>query len=92
MLLGVSHHASPYILCSITSRRGCISDTRTAHVCRRLPPAPAAPPELLRLHYTPRGCCRFADRVDWMCIALGAIGAAASGAAMPMFSILFGDL
>jgi len=36
--------------------------------------------------------CRFADRIDIACILLGSLGAGASGAAMPLFSVLFGDL
>lgn len=36
--------------------------------------------------------CRFADRLDTACMTVGFIGAAATGAAMPLFSILFGDL
>ena len=38
------------------------------------------------------GRCRFADRTDWLLMALGTAGAAGSGAAMPIFSILFGNL
>ena len=41
------------------------------------------------------GCtlaCRFADRLDAACMLVGLIGAGATGAAMPLFSILFGDL
>ncbi|KAL4457545.1 hypothetical protein ABPG75_012410 [Micractinium tetrahymenae] len=35
---------------------------------------------------------KFADRLDVACMVVGFIGAAASGTAMPLFSILFGDL
>ena len=40
----------------------------------------------------PPPACRFADRIDGGCMLLGLLGAAANGSAMPMFSILFGDL
>lgn len=35
---------------------------------------------------------RFADRLDFLLMALGFFGAAANGAAMPVFSIIFGNL
>jgi ATP-binding cassette subfamily B (MDR/TAP) protein 1 len=35
---------------------------------------------------------RFADRTDWVLMALGTAGAAGTGIAMPIYSILFGDL
>ncbi len=35
---------------------------------------------------------RFADKYDCFCMAVGLLGAAGNGAAMPLFSIFFGDL
>ena len=35
---------------------------------------------------------RYSDGTDYFVMALGALGAVANGAAMPMFSILFGGL
>ena len=54
---------------------------------RRLPPS--APTFCTCTHLN---CTRFADRTDWVLMALGTAGAAGSGAAMPIYSILFGDL
>ena len=47
------------------------------------PPMPAAHAPLLP---------RYADGTDYFCMMLGALGAVGNGAAMPMFSILFGGL
>jgi hypothetical protein len=69
-------------------RRSCRVWPARAAAC-----APPAAPLVCRcLTDTPRPTCRFADRVDWMCMAMGSVGAGAAGAAMPMFSILFGGL
>jgi hypothetical protein len=69
-----------------------------------LPPLPRASlghlllPDIsaLALHLScsssPSASSRFADRIDCGCMLLGLLGAVANGAAMPMFSILFGDL
>lgn len=37
-------------------------------------------------------CGRFADHMDWLLMAMGTVGAAGAGTALPIWAILFGDL